>query len=277
MKAKFKKRYIFLILLLLVVLYLFWGPLFPWSPIKPGFDRIESSKATTYITRNEGDSVVYAMDEIIKEAEAFHDLRFKKRFKVIILGSKSSMKRFLPWLRGSGYSVKIGYANLIYIGANARTSPYGVRVFLKHEISHLLLHQNMASGRDNLRIVDQGWLTDGVATYFGGPQYYEKNEFVASWEANNLAFDSLHEQNPLTMDRSMRALKYTYYRFFVQFLIDTHGLGKFQAYLKEYLRTPLDYKMLFPKVFGDDLNGILKKFDSYMHQEGQSARLPACP
>ena len=267
MKTKFKKRYIFLILFLLIVLYLFWGPLFPWSPVKPGFIKVESSKATTYITKNEGDSVVYAIDEIIHEAEEFHDLSFKKKFKIIILGSKSNMKRFLPWLRGSGYSVKLGYANLIYIGATARTSRYGVRVFLKHEISHLLLHQNMASGMDNLRTMDQGWLAEGVATCFGGPHYYGKTEFVEYWERNNLAFDSLYEQNPQEMGRSMFALKYTYYRFFVQFLVDAYGLGKFQFYLKEYLRAPLDYKMLFSKVFGEDLNSILKKFDSYMHQE----------
>ena len=83
-----------------------------------------------------------------------------------------------------------------------------------------------------------------------------------------LAFDSLHEQNPLKMDKSMFALQYTYYRFFVQFLIDEYGQEKFQAYLKEYLRAPLDYKQLFPKVFGNDLDVILEKFDSYMRQEG---------
>jgi hypothetical protein len=69
------------------------------------------------------------------------------------------------------------------------------------------------------------------------------------------------------MDKNMFALKYTYYRFFVQFLIAAYGLEKFQSYLAEYLRAPLDYKLLFSKVFEDDLKSVLKKFDSYMHQE----------
>ncbi len=125
----------------------------------------------------------------------------------------------------------------------------------------------MASGPDNLRTVDQGWLAEGAATYFGGPHYYEKAGFVEYWESYNLAFDSLYEQNPWKMDRNIFAQKYTYYRFFVQFLIDAYGLEKFQAYVKEYLRAPLDYKLLFPKVYNEDLNGILKKFDAYMHQE----------
>ena len=267
MKTKFKKRYLFLLLLLLLVLYLFWGPLFPWSPVKPGFEKIESLRATVYITERDGGSAVYGIDGIIQEAEEFHDLKFKKKFTVVILGKKSNMKRFLPWMRGNGYSVKLGYANLIYIGAYARTSPYGIRVFLKHEISHLLLHQNMASSMDNLRTLDQGWLSEGVATYFGGPYYYEKSEFVDRWKRNNLAFDSLYEENPLKMGRSTFGLKYTYYRFFVQFLIDTYGLGKFQLYLKEYMRDPLNYKLLFSKVYDEDLDEILKKFDSYMNQK----------
>ncbi len=219
-----------------------------------------------YITERNGDSTVYGIDRIIQEAEEFHDLKFKKKFTVVILGKKSNMKRFLPWLRGTGYSVKLGYANLIYIGANARTSLYGIRVFLKHEISHLLLHQNMVSGMDNLKVRDQGWLSEGVATYFGGPHNYEKSEFVECWKRNNLTFDSLYEENPLKMGRSTIGLKYTYYRFFVQFLIDTYGLEKLQFYLKEYTRDALNYKILFSKVYGEDLDEILKKFDSYMNQ-----------
>ena len=63
------------------------------------------------------------------------------------------MKRFLPWMRGSGYSVKLGSVNVIYIGANARNSQHGIGVFLKHEISHLLIHQNTSSGGNNLEIL----------------------------------------------------------------------------------------------------------------------------
>ena len=69
------------------------------------------------------------------------------------------------------------------------------------------------------------------------------------------------------MGRRTFGLKYTYYRFFVQFLIDTYGLEKFQLYLKEYTRAPLNYKLLFSKVYDEDLDKILKKFDSYMNQK----------
>ena len=250
---------------MLVVLYLFWGPLFPWNPLKFGFKKIESSKATVYIIDINGESVVYKLNEILHEEEKFHGIEFKEKFKIIILGKESTMKRYLPWMKDSGYSVKLGSINVIYIGANARNSQYGIGVFLKHEISHLLIHQNTLSRVNNMEILNQAWLGEGAATYFGGPYYYGKNEFIELWKANGLTFDSLYEENPHLMDKGIIRLKYTYYRFFVEFLINTYGLENFQSYLKRYISTPKDYMIIFNEVYGEDLNEILKKFNSYMN------------
>ena len=216
-----------------------------------------------YITDFNDDSAAYQIDEICREEELFHALRFKEKFKIIILGKESTMKRFLPWMRGSGYSVKLGFANVIYIGANARNSQYGIKAFLKHEISHLLIHQNTSSVKNNFEILKQGWLSEGVATYFGGPHYYKKSEFVEIWEGQGMTFDRLYEDNPLKM-RSVFSLKYTYYRFFIEFLIETYGLEKFQAYLKIYVNNPVNYKLIFPSVYNEDLILILQKFSVYM-------------
>ena len=243
---------------------MFWGPLFPWNPLKFGFKKIESSKATVYITEFDGENVVYKLDEILQEEENFHGIGFKEKFKIIILGKESNMKRFLPWMRGSGYSVKLGSVNVIYIGANARNSQHGIGVFLKHEISHLLIHQNTSSGGNNLEILKQGWLSEGVATYFGGPHYYEKNEFIELWTKNGLTFDDLYEENPLEMDRSLFRLKYTYYRFFIEFLIETYGIEKLQAYLKSYIINPKSYKIIFPEIYNEELKYILRKYNAYM-------------
>jgi len=239
--------------------------LFPWNPIKSGFRKIESSKATVYITEFNDENVVYKLDEILQEEEEFHGIGFKKKFKIIILGKESNMKRFLPWMRGSGYSVKLGSVNVIYIGANARNSQHGIAVFLKHEISHLLIHQNARSGSNNMEILKQGWLSEGVATYFGGPHYYDKAEFLEVWTEKGLTFNNLYEENPLEMDGSIFRLKYTYYRFFVEFLIETYGLEKLQAYLKSYIINPKNYKIIFPEIYDEELKEILQKYNAYMN------------
>ena len=267
MKIKFKKKHFFIGFLLLVILYLFWGPLFPWNPLKLGYEKIESSKATIYITENNGENVVYNLDELIQEEEEFHGIKFKEKFKIIVLGKESNMKRYLPWLKGSGYSVKLGFVNVIYIGPNARNSQYGIGAFLKHEISHLLIHQNTSTSKNVFEIQKQGWLVEGVATYFGGPHYYEKNEFITLWIENGLDFNSLYEENPLEMGDNRFRLKYTYYRFFIEFLVETYGIEKFQLYLKKYCNNPKSYEAIFPEIYNQDLNEILQKFDTYMNRQ----------
>ena len=206
------------------------------------------------------------MDELIQEEEKFHGLIFKKKFKIIIPGRETSMKRYLPWMKGSGYSVKLGFVNVIYIGATGRNSPYGIDIFLKHEISHLLIHQNASSAKNNMKILKQGWFAEGIATYYGGPHYYTKDEFILLWQENGMKFDRLYEANPHEMDKSIIRLKYTYYRFFAEFLINTYGLEKLQYYLKRYVNDPGNYKTFFPEVYDEDINAILARFNIFMKQ-----------
>lgn len=245
-------------------MYLFRGPLFPWNPIKSGYKKIASSKATVYVKDYDGKSSVESIDKLVQEEEKFHDLTFKEKFKIIIPGGNTGMKRYLPWLKGSTYSVSLGFVNVIYIGPTGRNSPYGINVYLKHEISHLLIYQNVSSAKENFEILKQGWLAEGLATFYGGPHYYEKNEFIGLWLKKGMGFDSLYETNPHEMDKDIIRLKYTYYRFFSEFLIQTYGLEKLQLYLKQYIKDPYKYKSVFSVVYLEDLKTILEKFNKYM-------------
>jgi hypothetical protein len=82
MKIISGRKFFFLSFFLIVVLYLFWGPLFPWNPMKFGFKKIESSKATVYINEFNDEGVVYKLDEILKEEEEFHGMRLCQKITV---------------------------------------------------------------------------------------------------------------------------------------------------------------------------------------------------
>jgi hypothetical protein len=236
--------------------------IFPWNPFKIGYTTINSAKATIYITDiTARDSVVYRIDEIIGREEQFHDLKYVDDIRIIILDNKSNMKRYLPWLPGSGYSVSLSLVNVIYIGPTARKSVTGIEPWLKHELSHMLIDQN-TTFQKALRIHEQGWLIEGFAEYFSGHRFYNKHEFVELCKRNNVQFTSLFENNPLKMTFAELRFRYTYYRFFIEFLTKKYGLNTLQDYLREYLKNPDEYKTLFIDVYDIDLNKLLKQFQS---------------
>ena len=48
----------------------FWGPLFPWNPVKLGYKTMRSTKAIIHIRDvTEKDSVIYNINEIIQNEE----------------------------------------------------------------------------------------------------------------------------------------------------------------------------------------------------------------
>ena len=254
-----------MILLVILIGYLSWGPLFPWNPVKPGFTEIESEKAVIYVQDYaEKDSVLHQIQTIIQEEEEFHDLEYRDDFRIIVLSDDNSMKRYLPWMKGSGFSVSLSLVDVIYIGPAARNSLKGIEPHLKHELSHLLIDQN-TTFKKALKIHDQGWLAEGLAEYFSDHQFYTETEFLKLCRMYEFSFTKLHEQNPLSMSISQVRLNYTFYKFFIEFLVENYGIEKFQKYLKEYLNDPDNYKELFISVYSQSLDEILDKFRSHFN------------
>ncbi len=248
-------------ILAIVILYLFWGPLFPWNPLKIGYQRIPADKAMLYIRDfTERDSAVYRIDEIIREEEAFHDLEYSKPFKIVVLGKDANMKRYLPWLKGTGYSVSLSYLNLVYIGRTARRSQQGIEAYLRHELSHLLLGQN-TSPEKALMIHRQGWFTEGIAEYFSGHTFYSKAEFAELCRKNDIRFSGLLETNPHKMSITELKFKYSFYKYFIDYLVANYGLDSLQAYLKLYIQNPQQYRGFFVPIYECDLDTLLDEFN----------------
>ena len=114
------------------------------------------------------------------------------------------------------------------------------------------------------QIQRQGWLVEGIATYYGGPDYFSKEELVFLCKERNIALNKLHIGNPLEIDKSEIKIKYTLFRYFIEYLIKTYGIKKFQAFLYSYLENPHEYKEHFISTFSDDLNLILQNFENFL-------------
>ena len=267
MNRRSKKYYIILFILLLLIIYLFWGPLFPWSPIKPGYEHFASSKISLSIKeRTAQDSVVLRMDQVIKDEETFHGLKFKSRVRIIVTGKNSNIRRFTPWIPGKGYSISLSALNLVYIGPTSRKSKFGIEPYIKHELSHMLIGQNTDGLDKKMEMLRQSWLVEGLAIYFGGPRFYSKDEVRAFFIMHGMEFSSLHEANIKEVPMDVQRLYYSYYGYFTEFLIRRYGLGKMQQYLKAYIEDPFTYEELFFEVYGSNKKGILLAFTDYMHK-----------
>lgn len=248
------------ILMLCGLVYLLWGPLFPWSPIKPGFQKIQSTKANVFIQNmSSSDSIVYHIDQLLGEEERFHDLSYMDKVTIIIVDSNTNMKRFAPWLKGSGYSVSLSMLNLVYIGPIARHYSQGIETYLKHELSHMLMDQN-TSFRKALKMHDRGWLLEGVAQFYSGHHFYSRSKFIELCKSNQISFSNLREQNPLDMSFPNLKLNYTYYQLFIDYLVNQFGIEALQEYIKLYVDDPGDYRVLFETVYGSTLDNILEAF-----------------
>jgi len=263
MALKIRKKYLVLLLVCMsIVSYLFWGPLFPWNPIKIGYIKIPASKATVYVNElTDKDSVFYHINEIIQEEEKFHGLEYVDQFKIVVLSRESNNKRYLPWLNGSGYSVSLSALNLIYIGSNARKSPIGIEPHLKHELSHLLIDQN-TSFKKAMKIHKQAWFVEGIAEYLSGHSFYSKNELKKLVTMSQVSWIRFTEKSPQNMSWQELQLKYSYYKYFIEFLVETQGISKLQEYIKLYIHDPDSYNELFMKVYSMGLDEILKVYYS---------------
>ncbi len=264
---KFEKKYVLTGILTIFLLYLFWGPLFPWSPLKIGYEKFGNSKVTVYIHDTEPkDSVVKKIYTIIETTEMFHGLKFKDKFTIIVTGRNSDMRRFIPWQGGSGYSVSLEMMKVIYIGPNARMSPYGIETFIKHELSHQLIYQNTSTNEKKFIMQGQSWFVEGIAIYYGGPFYYSKKEVFRQCTDLYDDFSSLYEGNIMKAPKNEIRFRYAYYGYFIGFLIDNYGHGKLIKYLRNYIESPVDYKHLFAKVYQKNIEELLKEFRIYMQR-----------
>ncbi len=257
-----KLKKIRIVLALGVTMYLFWGPLFPWNPIKIGYTKISFPKATVYVKNyTENDSIVYHLQDIIDMEETFHGLEYRDHFKVVILGKESNNKRYLPWMNGSGFSVSLSPMSLIYIGSKARKSD--MESYIKHEMSHMLIDQN-TTFQKAMTIHKQPWFVEGIAEYISDHGFYTKNDLVNMHNRGAVVWPKIEEKTPQSMSWQELQIKYSYYKYFIKYLVEQYGLEKLQTFVSMYVAEPIDYNELFDKIYEIDLDEAIKMYNISM-------------
>ena len=235
----------------ILALALLFGPLLPWSPFKPGYRAVSYASADVYSSGvNEQLDDYGGIDQMIRDAETFHRMKFVRRVKVIACKNWSDCERALPWLHVKALGgATLAMGDVIYITPRLKERNFSAEEFLRHELSHALLSQQTTI-RKSLKLTEQAWFFEGLAVSFGNQRaYLSKAEFLERARKTDLSKfidpERMHRSSP-DWDAPFA---YSAQRYFIEYLKRRFGADRFQDFTVKYIDDPDQYRTLFSEVF----------------------------
>jgi hypothetical protein len=231
------------------------GPLLPWSPVKPGYTHFILHRADIYYPAGTTLEEPYQqMDSLIAEAEAFHQLKMPDRISVIAPRTWTDFHLQTPWQGGNAIgALTLATGTVIWITPKIAEKRFDTAEFLRHELSHAILDQNMTLWRAH-KMSGQTWLFEGLAVDFGRQKaYLSYDEFRLRARTASMA--------PVFDGRSVdMRFNYVAWRFFIEHLIHTRGRVLFQDFLLRVMQDPDRARALFPEFFGLSFEDAIREF-----------------
>ena len=248
----------------LILFYLFFfGPLFPWNPIKYAYQRIETPYALIYVQGEESPFTLRdELTKIFSETEDRFGLEYSEKI-TIILSAEDQLKGYLPWIdwdRVGGVALHTG--NIVYINQDHMSrSSFDVTAFLKHEITHILFYQQM-SFANAWEMKEQQWLMEGTAVYHAGYEYLSKEALPREFARRGYLVAEEGQWIYQNLDENDGRFNYALYGYFMDYLIEEYGLEKLQNYIRQYLAAPQDHRQLFQAEYGIALSQALDDLEA---------------
>jgi hypothetical protein len=258
-------RTAFFALTLLLLLIFPYGPLFPWSPVKPGYERLVLQRADIHYPKGWPlDPQYRKVDQFLDESEAFHRMKVGKRIDIVACADWASFWRFLPQHRSSRGigAVTLATGTVIYMSPRLADRGLDVGEFLRHEISHATLHQNQ-SLMNAYRMSEAQWLSEGIAVAYGKQKaYYSYDEFLtrARRERDVALFLDPARRGEV---RGIFEMRYAYavWRAFNEYLM-ARDREAYQRYVRSVMEGPRQWRDKFVSAFGMKFEEAVAKFEA---------------
>jgi hypothetical protein len=238
------------------------GPLFPWSPVKPGYTHFTLHRADVYYpTGSTLEEPYKQLDSFIAEAEEFHRLKMPDRISVIAPRRWTDFHLQAPWQSGPVGAITLQTGTVIWITPKIAEKHFDTAEYLRHELSHAILDQNMTLWR-GYKLHRQPWLSEGLAVDFGRQKsYLTEDEFIARAQTEPLA---------PTFDGGNSDMRFNYvaWRCFLEHLIHTRGRDRFQDYLLRVMENPDRARELFPEFFAVSFDDAVREFQAKVRAPG---------
>jgi len=268
------KQKIFLAAILIfagILLYQFLAArLLPYSPVIIGFHRQDYRRVQIYYQAQDI-SPFWSIDSLVQAVERSHSLIFRRKVEIFICTSDRQYRRYTG---SAARFITTPLYGRIFISARAfRDTVKGIihlDTYLKHELSHSLLYQNM-SLLHSLRY--PGWFMEGLATYSAGQMgvdgYLNPAETAAKigegYFAEPVDWGTVISSKGKTVTEITLENKfffiYAEFALIISDLIQNYGKER----LKELLMRSLDerdFDKLFFQIYRIDFESYIKRFRS---------------
>jgi hypothetical protein len=245
-------------LALILLPALFHGPLFPWSPLKPGYETLRLERSIIVYPAGTVLHPAYRdVDRYIAQAEQFHALAMPQRVTVVACRDWSDLRWFMPQIRGREVgAVTLQTGTVIYVTPKLAEKGLDTGEFLRHELSHAILHQNQ-SLIDAWRLGKEQWFCEGLAVLFARQRaYITAGEFTQRARRQDL--QPLFDGSP----QSDMRLAYQAWRYLLDFLIQTGGRERFLQLERGCMADPAACRGIFERVYGRSLARAVAEFQS---------------
>ena len=250
-----------------------YGRLIPYSPVIVGFEKKTYNKATVYYHKGYELPSLEEIDTFIEENENIHGIKYRRNVDVILCESDQEKKRITgSFVRAQSFFIfgRVVISRRLQDEAIAHEKPFGM--YLKHELSHSLTHQNLSL----LRTFNfPAWLDEGLAVYssdqVGKAGYFSQQE-VSEQLSQGFFYHPNWWPQPLQkapIESKKFKLKnkfhfiYSEYGCIVDDLINTYGRNRFIGYYHQLLKNEENEKV-FQDVFGISFSDYLEEFKKRM-------------
>lgn len=239
-----------------------YGPLFPYSIVKPGYSALKFQRAEVFYPKNQVLNAAYLqVDRYIQEAEQFDDLRAAHLIRITQCGNWGDFERFFPVVRGHGIGgVTLEPGTVIYITPKIIEKSLDPGEFLRHEIAHAVVIQNMPVWRAE-QFKHVTWLYEGLPVWFGRQKaYVTQTEFLDRAKRTDMLpvmrFDAAAARPEIIDVR----FAYIAWRDFLDYLVQRHGRSKFLAFFAAVRKHPLEWNSEFQQSYGAPFDGVVGDF-----------------
>lgn len=265
-KKKIRSGILIVLLVFLAYSFLF-GRLFPFSPIIIGFEKKDFNKTIIYYHKTDNINEFFPIDTIIEGVERFHRLTFKRKVKIFLAESDKEYRRY------TGTSARFVTQPLkgrIFISNRAKTEYRNKEIqfytYLKHELSHSILYQNISFIRS---LGYPTWFMEGIAMYsakqVGSDGYYSykqtKEKIKEGYFVEPNDWGTIITSKGKSVVNCKLENKYWFiyseFALIINNLINQYGEDKFIDFLKDSLNTK-DFYQLFKITFGQSFENYLK-------------------